>query len=263
LGFGFDGRGLIWERDGIEQTYLYFTLNATHLFKSEQRRSFDFFNNVPTPQGCERSGFGSRYILVKEFDEAGNYTGTTLPAINVSTLCCDVSVDIQFDLAVMFAFQRNRFGFDIGYNGFIRSRERIHLDKNQFPERKYAFKGIQNAENNITQSNATLDGNVLALAFANEPNFAAQQAFLADNPSPVFIQANDLNSESAASPLIVTHKIFWYAYYSCDAERFKRVTPYYGLGGNVEFEGDYPRRDQPNKDSMSQWGIWAKGGLAF
>lgn len=265
LGLGFDGKGLIWEREGTQQTYLYFALNAVHLFKTKQRRSFDFFNNsIDVQTGCPQSGFGSRYILVKEFNADGLYDGTVLPAINVSTLCCEVWNSIQFDIALMFAYQQPGFGFDIGYNIFVRSREKICLNTAQFPVNKYAFKGVQNAFNpTSTQSNATIDGNVLQIALANVQTLPEQQALLADPNPPVFIQPSDLNENSAASPLVLTNKIFWYFYATLETQRSCRLSAYYGLGGEVEFEGFRPKWEQPNKDAIAQWGIWAKGGISW
>lgn len=268
FGIGFEGRGLVWERNDTQFTYVYVVLNLMHLFKTRQCRSFDFFSNSTNILGpCPESGFGSRYILVKEFDADGVYTGKTLPAINVSTFQCDVWNAIQCDFAVMVAYQHKGFGFDIGYNCFIRSKEKIDLNKSQFPENRYAFKGIQNVSLFSTQSNATFDGNVLQIATAEHESgpltFPQEQALLADSNPPIFIQANDLDTDSAASPMILTHKIFWYLYYTAKPTCWKHVTPYYGIGGEMEFEGDRQIYCQPNKNAMSQWGFWFKGGFAW
>ena len=60
------------------------------LFNSRQRRSFDLIN-PSDPENLYFKGFGTRYILAKEFDMFGNYTGTTVPTIDITTLECDVS----------------------------------------------------------------------------------------------------------------------------------------------------------------------------
>jgi hypothetical protein len=268
LGVGFEGRGLVWERNEIQYTYIYLVMNIMHLFKARQLRSFDFYSNsANTVASCPQSGFGSRYILAKEFNENGTYTGITVPAINVSSFCCNVSNSLQCDLVLMIAYQHCGFGFDLGYNFYVRSKEKIELNKSQFPENRYAFKGIQNVTGFNTQSNATLDGNVLQIAIAEHESgpltFPEQQTLLADSNPPVFIQANDIDVDSAANPMILTHKIFWYLYYTCEPTCCGHVTPYYGLGGEMEFEGDRQLYCQPNKNAMSQWGLWAKGGFAW
>ncbi|HEV2601919.1 MAG TPA: hypothetical protein VGT41_06540 [Candidatus Babeliales bacterium] len=275
LGIGFASRGLIWEKEGIQRADVFFNFNVTHLFKSRQRRSFDFFNTdrldsqLSSENPCNESGFGSRYILVKEFDENKEYMGTTIPAINISTLNCDVSMAIQFDIALMFAYQYNSFNFDIGYNAFIRSRELISLHEGQFPSNGYGFKGIQNLYTppvplNTTQSNATIDGNVDQIArLPIDATFAEKQAALVDRNSPILLQESDIDVESAASDMVLTHKIFWYAGHTWCHNACSRVEPYLGFGAFVEFEGDRPKEMQPYKNAMAQWGLWLKGGFGW
>jgi hypothetical protein len=40
--------------------------------------------------------------------------------------------------------------------------------------------------------------------------------------------------------------------------------PYLGLGTSLEFEGiNTANTEKPNRNTLSQWAIWAKGGIAF
>lgn len=245
LGLGFSSHVIIWEKDGNKTISLYFDANATHLFKTRQIRSFDFKEN----------GFGSRFILLKEFNDTGAYTGKSLPAINVTTLPCYVHTNFQLDMVVMFAFLFRNFDFDIGYNAWLRSKERIDLICG-IKQQKYGFKGIQNVRNPdssmsiITQSTATLNGD----------NFINQAAD-ADLHSPKFISTCNLDLTSAASPTALTHKFFFNLSYTWNDTY--HVKPYLGLGSEFEFEGLYRTDNQPNKNTLSQWGIWLKGGLGF
>ena len=271
LGLGFSGRVLIWEKDGDQELSFFANANFTHLFKARQTRSFDF---------CE-NGFGSRYILLKEFDADENYTGNLIPAINKTTLCCKVSVDIQFELLAMFGYTYKGFVFDAGYNAWIRSKERISL-RECIADRTYALKGIQDVVTGVgelsplTQSTATLHGNAFS-----------EQAVVVDSNSPVFISTNDLDLRSAASPMVLTHKLFANIGYvwqedendsyararrslaaPCEAQEERRRgegwVPYIGLGTSVEFEGiNTSNTEKPNKNTLSQWAFWLKGGIAF
>jgi len=281
LGAGFAGRGLIWEKDGQQQLSFFGELNMTHLFSSKQRRSFDLgedvcltFSNIE----CNSCGtqevetclashrhdlFGSRYMLVKEFDEDGNYTGNLAPLINKTTLDCKVRINLQVEIVFMFDYTYNGFVLDAGYNGWIRSREIISLGDNCIPENTFAIdsiglKGIQNVTfnsgglSNATQSDATLFGNYLT-----------DQALVADRNPPVFIKPQDIDIDSAASPLAITHKLFIYFGYT-DQRDCWCITPFYGFGGEVEFEGINTRDAvEPNKNTMSQWGIWVKVGFDY
>ncbi len=248
FGFGVSGRVLLWEMDGEQELSLFADTNFTHLFNAQQRRSFDLKPN----------GFGSRYILVKEFDSVGNYIGTLAPLINKTTLCCDVKIDFQADIVVMFAYSYRGFLFDFGYNGWIRSKEKISL-KECFPEDRFGLKGILNVVTGanqltpITQSTATLWGNEFD-----------EQSMVVDANAPIFIREFDIDLRSAASPRLITHKIFMHVGHSWHEGRENGIIPFWGIGGEIEFEGINERNTvNPDKNTLSQWGIWSKGGIAF
>ena len=244
IGVGFTGHHQLWERDDEQNLIIWVDANFTNMLKAKQHRSFDF---------C-RNGFFSRYILLKEFDEDGVFAQKMLPAINVTTLECAVRVSIQVDMVFMFAYTYKNFLFDIGYNGWIRSREKISLRQMIAPNR-YGLKGVQYAVNpitglpdNTTESSATI--------------FETQQ-IVPDGLIPVFINTKDLNVKSAASPLLVTQKLFWNFSYSwpdcCD-----HATPFFGAGAEIEFEGINSRNSyQPADTTMGQASFWLKGGAAF
>lgn len=248
VGAGFDGRILVWECEGKHALSLYGTIHATHLCRARQQRAFDFTVN----------GFASRYLLLKEFDESGNYNGNIVPACNVTTLPCHVWAGGQFDIAAMIGYESQGLEIDFGYNAWIRTREHVSIC-GSIPSNRYGIKGIQNvvyadgSPNNLTQSTATINGNQLTVA-AQEAN--------ADTNSPVFISVTDLNPCSAAARSAFTNKFFGHVGYKwtnhCVAQ------PYLGLGGEVEFEGLCAEENrQANNNSVAQWGIWLKGGVLF
>ncbi len=243
LGVGFTSHVVIWEKDAQQELALYADVNLMHLFKARQRRSFDL---------CE-NGFGSRYILTKIFDETGATTGTALPLINQTTLTCKVHTDIQTDIVLMFGYTYQDIVFDIGYNGWIRSKEKITLNQDIEKDR-FGLKGIQNVIDNFTQSTATLVGN----------NFADQSS-VADTNSPKFVKNQDINVRSARSPLVLTHKLFTHIGYAWKNENEEHAIPFIGIGGEIEFEGinEHNTAEPPDNTTMSQWGIWLKGGFAY
>lgn len=250
LGFGITGASLVWEKDGDQRVDVLIDANVMHFFKAQQKRSFDLIGSGT----WQRVGnWGSRYILAKKFNESLNYSGVSLPLINVTTVPVSIRVTIQVDAALMLAYTYKNFGFDVGYNGWIRSKE--HIECPPFPENTYALKGIQNVTvagilSNTTQSKASINGDLLV-----------DQALVADDPSPVFIQQRDLNVYSAEAPLGYSHKIFWHFYRHWNEKR--TWDTYLGIGGFVEFEGAVPRCVQTNRSSLSQWGAWIKVGVGY
>jgi hypothetical protein len=252
LGVGLDGHALVWEKDGCQELILYGGVNFMYLFNAHQQRSFDLKQNQHM----------SRYTLTKQFDAQGNYINSLSPVINHTTLPCNVRINLQTDIVVMFDYRHNQVTFDIGYNGYIRSKERICLrscDNNSsaIPANTYGLKGIQNTTTDtlnpspITQSTATIFGNPFA-----------DQVAVGDANSPVFFNTSDIDLDSAASPRIVTQKLFTHVGYTWHYASY--CQPFAGIGGEIEFEGINPRNTaQPVRNTMSQWGVWLKGGVAF
>lgn len=247
IGFGFTGHTRLWEKDGEQELAMWVEANFTSMLKSRQTRSFDLCKN----------GFFSRYILAKEFDQNGIFAQKIVPVINFSTLNCNVHCRIVVDMVFMFAYTYNEFTFDIGYNGWIRSKERISLADGSFiPANKYGLKGVQFAFDPLTQQP---DNTTESLATIYETG-----PIISDGLFPVFITTDDINLKSAASPLIMTQKFFCnfsYAFAHCTSIR---STPYLGIGGEIEFEGINTRNCyQPINTTMGQASVWLKGGISF
>ncbi|MFI5333357.1 MAG: hypothetical protein ACHQVS_04645, partial [Candidatus Babeliales bacterium] len=251
LGLGFSGHGIVWEKDAEQEINFVVDFHVTHLFKSRQRRSFDVLPN----------GLNSRYILAKQFDDTQAYINSTTPLINATTLCCNVEMHYQAEGIAMFAYQHKNFGFDIGYNAWIRSPEKIS-DIQQLPYNTYGLKGIQNVSigdipSNATQHLATIQGNEFT-----------DQALVADPNPPLFTNAGNIFPKSGANSSTVTHKLFWHFNFLHTLANHPSKQAYVGLGAEVEFEGRWlPPLQQcnthPNDIAMSQWGIWIKGGIGF
>lgn len=254
LGIGVTGHWIVWEKDGNQSVGIYTDINLTHLFNSRQRRSFDLINPAD-PSNNDFRGFGTRYILAKEFNILGTYTGRLIPVINITSLECDVSVAIQVDAVIMASYHYKNYSVDFGYNAWLRSHEMIS-NREKIPENRYALKGIQDVStlfgpNNDTQSTATIYGNNLAL-----------QAVVADPHPPVFFNDDQIDERSAQATRAFTHKLFGSFGYAWECTR--TIAPFIGIGAEFEFEGLNPRHEiKANNNSISQWGVWIKAGFGF
>lgn len=254
-GLGFTGHLIVWEYGAERSIAIYTIFNMTHLFNARQKRSFDL---------CE-NGFASRYILTKEFDENHNYNGTIIPLINRTTLDCKVKTGFQLDFVVMAGYTGSCFDWDLGYNGWMRTKESICITGG-IPANMLGLKGLQNVNttagvSNATQSRATINGNNIC---DPQAGLLINQAFLADIDSPVFITQQEINRKSAANPRTFTHKIFGGIDYHHDVCWAWWRTYFIGIGASAEFESLNPRLViKANKNSISQWSMWLKTGLAF
>lgn len=114
----------------------YFDANITHLFKSKEGRTFDLIGKD-----------NSRYMLAAQFtqDVIGGLGGVTAtsgspieatlatsqfnyvyaPVANLTTANLNVSVGVQADIVAMFNFTCGKFSWDLGYNFWGRSCEKI------------------------------------------------------------------------------------------------------------------------------------------
>ncbi|BDC34631.1 hypothetical protein Noda2021_05890 [Candidatus Dependentiae bacterium Noda2021] len=165
------GNGHHWEFGGIVTSHWTFWRNAcndsslgfyldakiTHLFKTRQLRAFDL---VGRPN--------SRYMLAERLDVPvttlfanplpGDVAGSVAPiaqfknlitpVANLTTLDVKVSSGVQADIVALFNYTKCDFSFDIGYNFWGRSCERIRLaccePSTEFATRNWALKGDAN-----------------------------------------------------------------------------------------------------------------------
>lgn len=311
---------------------LYVDLNLTHLFGTNQCRTFDL---------CGR-GDNSKYMLAEALGlpivdgltgnpaagtPGSGYTAPTevfqnlfTPVANISTASVNVSIPVQTDLTVLFNYRHCDYSWDFGYNFWATSCEKIKpcINSNRlfFGNNVYALKGdasvygfaaeatspstIVNVPLSATESLATIhSGTNLALFGSSaveldnpgidNPQFAYAQGAVTPNTvnydtvnqtrtsiQPVLLGADDINYASARTSGI-SHKIFTHFSHTW-ADRCYQ--PYLGIGAKVEFANhssgcstatsatDCALSCQQtcvscHQASISEWGIWLKGGLSF
>jgi len=143
LGGGLTSHITLWRSDCEDAQFgFYLDANVTHLFKTRQRRSFDLVG--------KRAG-NSRYMLAEKIGTpvtptslAGNPTENTAtagntvltsqfkniysPVANLTTFDVNVSIGVQADVTALFDYTWCGFSWDIGYNFWGRSCEKITID---------------------------------------------------------------------------------------------------------------------------------------
>lgn len=132
-------------QDRDKQIILYLDAIVDHLFSAQQQRTFDI-------QGKPFS----RYMLIERLGTpidnnllangtapVAQFENEFLPVANLSNLCVDVSATVQAELTAMLTFVCDRFSWDIGYNFWYRSCEKLRLRGNNPFENnnKWALKG--------------------------------------------------------------------------------------------------------------------------
>jgi len=159
FGAGFGGHWRMWEsEDGDRSWWLVFDANVTHMFKNRQCRTFDL-DCRPNGAYMLAAKFGENPVVTPNFQGTG--TGQTLtdaqvgwrgasdnsmdvdpttvslpnpnrrfayeyaPVANLTTMNVDVSIAAQADIVVMLNYRHRDFTWDLGYNFWGRSCEKI------------------------------------------------------------------------------------------------------------------------------------------
>ncbi len=253
----------------------------THQFKHNQIRSFDLIGHGPM----------SRYMLLKEFtlDENKNleYSGRMVNAIDFATRKVRVGGSVKLDLAAKLTYYYSRFGLDLGYNIYARTKEKLKLRPDLFPSdlnnKSLGIKGtegvcysIVNTQTgkvtaterlNSTQNRATICSGATVVngtavdnpkAITVGPDEEArtwnnEKAFESD--PPILITIDSLDIISGSSPHQLTHKFFAHMSYTAGDVPWE---PQIGIGGEIEVDGR-----ERLLAGLDQWGFWVKFACSF
>ena len=142
VGAGVSAHYIFWRAQAEDKFGgFYLDVNLTHINNGREQRTFDL---------CGRPN--SRYMLAEKLGHptdflragdttalGGTLTNTTVPTAqfngvfapvaNLTTVDVNVRASIQADIAVMANYTTNSWGFDLGYNFWIRSCEKISLPR--------------------------------------------------------------------------------------------------------------------------------------
>ena len=344
LGAGMTGHYMMWRcNDDDKQLSFHTDISVTHLFNTWQKRTFELKGKPNSAYILAQRGIDKKVVTPTgaTFPDGQPYTTRAMttdhvfafaPLANISTVDVKVSVDVQVDVVGMVNFQACGFSFDLGYNFWMRSCEKIKFKKDHNKTAcdidsagltgfgsgrgsgengKWSLKGVaavfayditvpgpglfQNLDPfriPVSQNGATIHAAPRGSAqlrqiansgvdnpeiahdprlFGNFLNRGPDSPDPTDNPRiftsivPKTLGCNDLDYIRSRG---LSHKIFGHVSYEFD---FECAKPIIGLGGSAEFGNHDSCADNcPKicdnscvKCSLSQWGIWLKGGISF
>lgn len=342
LGAHITSHAMMWRSCDEESSLgFYLDANITHLFNATQIRTFDLKNKplsrymlaekLGTPVTSLAGGATSAAAVVPSAQFQNEFT----PVANLSTFKVDVKANIQTDIVAQLTFAVGGFNWDLGYDFWYRSCEKISSKCNACPsvfaENTWALKGdayvtgfaassttpiaLSATENSATinsgtnfpaagigadtaalatdRRNPNIDNAQLAwagvngVALVSQPNLTAADQ-TRTSIDPIFITACDFNrvGVKGLSNKIYTH----FSYQWVDHEDW---VPYVGVGAFAEFGSPYGSKGNCSSSSssancasscsgstnsggscnscgnscieasLSQWGVWLKGGVSF
>ena len=233
LGGGLTSNIVLWDKDVDQSFNLEINARGTHLFKATEKRSFDL-----TSQAA-----GSRYLLVKEFDSTPTYAGKLHRGIDIFTTNAKVTVAFQGEAAAMFTYKYKGFTFDLGYNIWGRTKEKINSIVDSIASSKYALY-------DVTLANCLVAHNGLAVTGVHIDGTSATSRTIAAGCAYYLSDANlDLTNSAAGSAL--TNSVFANFGYRWDNDWL----PFIGVGGQCEFAS--------GNSALNQWQVWGKLGFGF
>lgn len=315
LGALIKGDYVLWRGcDDTHRVTLFSQANITHLFKAKQKRTFDLKgkplsrymlaeqltanNSSPylygNPQPDTEPGSTlSEYKFAKEF----------APVANLTTLCVDVSTNVQIDWATMLTYSRCNFTFDLGYELWYRGKESIKTNcdtTNLIAANTWALKGdasvfgfLNATLGNIPQGTPVALGATESLATIHQgtnsslanpttnPGIDKAQYALASNTN-----TNPVNFEgivNSTTLALQTRTSIQSVFLSgddidiCSAETkgfsnkvFANVSHFWDCACWRPFlglgaMGEFNRKNHccSTESAFSQWGVWIKGGFVF
>jgi hypothetical protein len=116
------GHWKFWESDTDNKyAQVFFDGTALHLFNSKHIRSFDLAAN----------GAGSKYMLLAKYSDlvtGAAFQNEIINAVNITTLGVKSTFAVEGNFALGFDFHWNNWSFELGYEGWGRSCEKLSID---------------------------------------------------------------------------------------------------------------------------------------
>jgi hypothetical protein len=253
LGLGFNGDYELYDCD-VTSLDLMIDARYAYFLKHKERRSIDLFN-----------GDWSRYMQVVEPTD----TGTPLSAINFLSPEVDVTPRSMFEVWAALSFNHCNFHFEVGYDFWLRSKEKISLPDQDFGVGIYDIAFDPTFACPVTAHCARICQSVPTLADApvSDTEFISIKNSNALNDS--FESCNTgcstglnnadatrcsyFNLDSAAAPKALSSTIYGAISYDCCLCCEYPVM--IGVGGQYEFAH--------RTSALSQYGVWLKTAITF
>ena len=232
------------------QIRLKFDAWAVHVFANKKsKRSFDTITN----------GNGSKYLMVADYLNADpDYiikTGGIQNLINFSTLKVNSSFAAEFDALLAFSLQSDGFTFDLGYEFWGRTKEKLSLIE-KLDNQRFGFLGQQRTTSgNDTTTGSNNYGEKNAVMGKLQPNNGDNLNDLTTDLTQAAnrIADTDLNVAGQTAPAVYTSTAFANASYQWDTKHF---TPHVGMHASWEFS-------HSKNQAIPTVGVAINAGLAF
>jgi hypothetical protein len=147
LGLGLTGHWNFWhDKDNCQYLGLYCDAYVTHMLKTCQHRTFDLVGKpLSRYMIAVQTGTPVEDLTTDQHTPVAQFQRTVAPVANITTLPVDVSCAVQTDIACKLTWATASVQWDLGYDFWYRSREKISLNHDcpctNLLEKNWALKG--------------------------------------------------------------------------------------------------------------------------
>lgn len=241
-----------WENCDAKKTLsCYFDFLATALIGRKMERLL----GLKIPESSTAQEVWSQYLTLKKFTKAGDtftYANEIERAANITAGCIKLGTSAIVDLAILLQYDRTCLSAGLGYEFWYRSTEKIKQRCFGIKSETYGIQGVQGVVDSPESIDTQARINYVSGNDSEEGTGGVQDINSTDPTGSGLLSNDDLDYCRALAPSMYSNKIFGFVSYNWKENEWQ---PYILVGGEVEFA-------QGNR-SFDQWGIIAKGGIAF
>lgn len=255
----------LWNNSDNSNLSVYLDAEITHLGRHNQKRILGLQNlRSGSTNGSTTPSAGASWIMLKKFTTSTNtYAGQLIPAANLLGLVTKIGNAVMGDVALSLKYRWDNYAVAVGYNFWGRSKETATArEESVFASTtvSYAIKeatGNTNATGNAT-TNMTSGASTTAATKA-QSNISSMGTTVSDIGAATanYLTDADVTVCPTLHPAAMSNKVFGsFEYNWADNE----WAPYLLVGGSYEIGS---KTDGVKNSAVSQWGVLAKGGIAF
>ena len=252
IGGSVNGAYELWSGNDDDNLQFFVNGNVTTLGRRAQRRLLGLKNILSKP--------GSSWLMVKKFSASNTYVASGLEhAANLTSLVIKVGSSVMADAAASLKYNYGNYGFAVGYNFWHRSKEKADArETSAFSTVNYAIKAASG--NAAAGSTLTLASNGTSVATKGESNInrhGTTVVISSANKATHLLADADIDVTPALHPSAQSHKVFGSLEYNWKDNEWE---PYFLVGGSYEVGA---KSNSIKNSAVDQWGVMAKGGIAF
>lgn len=251
IGGSVNGAYELWSGNDDDNLQFFVNGNVTTLGRRAQRRLLGLKNILSKP--------GSSWLMLKKFNTSNQYDGSLEHAANLTSLVIKVGSSVMADAAASLKYNYGNYGFAVGYNFWHRSKEKADArETSVFGTVKYGIKEASGTTSGSSGTTSTVMASANTVVAPKATSDITKTGItVTSSPDSQYLTDADIDVSPALHPSAQSHKVFGSLEYNWKDNEWE---PYFLVGGSYEVGA---KSDSIKNSAVDQWGVMAKGGIAF